>query len=281
MSCVFLKGCFHGRHEKGSDGLWVAESHFRLTGVDINIDLARWHLQESDEERKTSCRHGVAVGDAHDACKRSILYGTTVDEEELFGRAVGVERGKRAEGLQTHALLLCHDGKSVFQKEFSQDLRDSFFRGGEGEGLAACGQKDLSFFVVEAFELHIGIGEGDSFYLREDEGGFVGVATEESQSCGCCKEEVLYLYVGALRQDGGFGFGDFSGFDENLEGISFLCAAFDERAADRGDGSKRFAAKAEGVNIQQVVFGQLGGCVSFDGEQQAFFVHTAAVVLHA
>ena len=247
----------------------------------IDIDLAPRHFQEGDEEGKASCRHGIAVGDAHDARQRSVLHRSSVDEEELLGRAIAVMGGKGTEGLQTHALLLRDDGEGVFQEEVAHHLRDAFFGGVEREGLVACGQEEFSFLVVEAFELHIGIGKRDAFYLCEYESVFVRVAAEESQSCGGCEEEVLHLDVGALGVDAGFGIGDLSCFDEDFGGVSCFRAAFDERSADRRDCSQGFAAKAEGVDVQKIVFGQLRGCVSFDGESQAFFIHAATVVLNA
>ena len=106
LPCVFVKGSFHGRQKEGSDGLLVAESHLRFAGVHIDIDLAVGQLEKGDEERETSCRNRIAIGDAHNACKRSILYRATVDEQELFGSAVRMMRRKGAERLQTHALLL-------------------------------------------------------------------------------------------------------------------------------------------------------------------------------
>ena len=281
VACVFLKGCFHRCHEEGSDDLRVAESHLRFAGMHIDIDLSSRCLQKGDEEGKASRRNRVAVSDAHDACKRSVLYRATIDEKKLFRRAIGMMRRKRAEGLQAHALLLRDDRKGIFQKETPHDLRDAFLGGVEGQGLTACGQEEFSFFVVEAFKMHIGVGKRDSLYLSEDECGFVKVATKEAQSCGCGEEEVLYLYIGALGLGGGLRLRNPSGFDKNFCALARLRTAFDERAADRGDGGKGFAAKTEGVNIQQVVLGKLGGCVSFYGEQQVFFVHAASVVLHA
>ena len=256
----------------------IAKAHLGLRRVNVHVH----HVgREVDEER----RHGMAtameevgIGRAHGAVQQAVAYRPAVDEEVLMLRARAVEGGERRIAGEPHALALGVDGERVAREVAAHDQREP------GEPSNRC---VLVRPVAQHGAAVVDQGEADGRMAHgKAVDGVRGMARfgawrlEELEPCRRGIEEVRHRDGGPLRAGGGRtrGGGAASGFDR--PGVVGPGPAAGERQpADGGNGGKRLAAEAEGLDRPKIaVLGEFGGGVAGQRKRQLVAVHAAAVV---
>src|SRR5262249_54416314 len=92
-------------------------------------------------------------------------------------------------------------------------------------------------------------------------------------------EEIADLDPRALAQGRGRNRVLLATFDRNRpRGVAFALPAYDRQTADGADRGQRLAAKAEMLDAEKIVVGELRGAMPLDRERQLLRIHTDAVV---
>ena len=84
----------------------IAEAHFGLGRMHVDIDGARIELDEDRQQRVTALRHQVAVRRAHGAEQQAVAHRPAVDEQELQAAVGPVQRGQARKADHAHAVAL-------------------------------------------------------------------------------------------------------------------------------------------------------------------------------
>ena len=109
----------------------IAEAHFGLGGMDVDVDEGRIAFQEQRQRRMAVAREEIRIGAAHRADQQLVAHRPAVDEQELH-RAVGAVVGRQArEAREPHALALDVDRRGVVAEIAAHDAA----RGGSSRPL--------------------------------------------------------------------------------------------------------------------------------------------------
>ena len=91
-------------HDQRAHQSGVSESHFRLRGMDIGVDLLRVCCDEQRHHRMTVARQVIGIGRAHRAQNQLVTHRTAVDEQILAERIRAGQRRRGSEPLDDYAL---------------------------------------------------------------------------------------------------------------------------------------------------------------------------------
>ena len=91
----------------------VAEAHFGLGRMHVDVDLARVERDEQRQQRMAVARQIVGVGRAHRAEQKFVAHRPAVDEQILRQRIGARQRRQTGEAFEAYALALGLDGNGV------------------------------------------------------------------------------------------------------------------------------------------------------------------------
>ena len=87
------QGLVDGADDEGADEARLAEAHFRLGGMDVDVDEGGIAGDGEAEHRMTVRTHRVGIGPAHGAQQQAVAHRAAVDREvDLVARAAMVAR---------------------------------------------------------------------------------------------------------------------------------------------------------------------------------------------
>src|SRR5581483_4347874 len=115
---------------------------------------------------------------------------------------------------------------------------------------------------------------------RSDVAELGGVRLEKLAACGNAIKEIGDADGGARGQPGRLDADELASGEFDAGAFGFGCVArFEQQTRDGGDGGKRFTAKAERGDGEEIVGGaELAGGVALEGEERVVVGHAVAVV---
>ena len=91
----------------------VAEAHFGLGRMHVDVDLARIERDEQRQQRMAVARQIIGIGAAHRADQQLVAHRAAVDEQILPERVGARQRRQPGKALDAHALALGVDGDRI------------------------------------------------------------------------------------------------------------------------------------------------------------------------
>ena len=262
-------------HEAG-----VAKAHFRLGGMDVDVDLARVAFDEQRQDRVPVGRQEIHVGRPHRAGEILVAHGPAVDEDELRERVRPAEGRHADPSLEPHALARRLDAQRVLgevaSQRLPQALRPARFAGAAGRPVE--GSAD----IARKGEARRGMAERQALDDVGDRLRFAPVGFEELEPRRRRSEQVARLDPRADSPGAGLDRALRPVLDDEPQARrSALRPGADLQPGDGGDRGQRLAAEAEGGDRSQVAVGDFRGRMPLDREREVGFVHAAPVVGHA
>ncbi len=268
----------HAAHDAG-----IAEAHFGLGRVDVDVDHLGRRFEEQRHHRMAVARQEILIGAAHRAGEQLVAHGTAVDEEILVLARRAIERRQPREARQPEALAVGVDRHGIVGELAAHDGGQPLQPRRVARQERAVGRGEIDQRALLAFEPEgdAGMGHGKTAHRVGDVAGLGARLLQEFQPGGCGEEELAHLDTRALRMRCGLRLALGAAVDlQAPRRVGARGARCDGEAADRGDRGQRLAAEAQRADVGQVVVGQLGSTVPLDREAQFFGRHADAVVDH-
>ena len=259
-------------HEAG-----IAEAHFGLGRVDVDVDRARLAADEQRQRRVPPGGQKIHVGGTHRAREQLVAHRPAVDVKILRHGIGPVPRRQAGEALEGEAFALGHDLDGVVAELAAEDLDDA---GQAAFGaVRAGGAVEAGCSLAHQGEAHLRMGDRHPSQNIRDRLRLGPVAFQEFQPCRRCRKEVAHLDAGAGRMSGGLDRRLAPLVDANRMGVLGAGAATrDLEQRDGADGGQGLAPKAEGGDVRQIAVGDFRGGVALDAEREIVRVHASAVV---
>ncbi|ODN71605.1 hypothetical protein A6302_01026 [Methylobrevis pamukkalensis] len=258
-------------HEGG-----IAEAHVGLGRVDVDVHLVRVERQEQGDGRIAVGRHHVGIAGPYGAEQRLVAHRPAVDEQELgqrIGLVIGAEAGKAG---KRHALAQRVEGKGIRHEVGAHHVGDA---PAAGVLAGVGGQVQGRAVGAGQGEAHLRRGEGEPLDHVGDRRGLGAVGLEELEARGRCKEQVANLDPRPARKRRRPHLALLAAGDGERPAMRFAgVAGLDRQGRDRADRRQRLAAKAEGADVEEIVFRELGGAVPVDREFEIGPGHAGPVV---
>ena len=262
----------------------VAEADLGLGRVDVDVDLERIDLDEQHGGGVAVAGEEVGIGAAQGALQQAVLHRAAVDEQILVLAVAARIGGQARKARQADLIADVVDQQGIGLEIAAEDGGEAaqappiprVFGGQAQDGAALDVEGEADGLVRHGLSAQLlGNGHGlGALGLHEFEPGGGGV------------EQVAHLDPGAVRpgEGGGAGRGDAATLDAQGMGVAAGGWATGQRQpGDGADGGQGLAAKAQGVDAQQVdiarIVGlELGRRVALDGQFQLVRGHAVAVV---
>ena len=256
------------------DIIFTGKADLDLRRVNVDVHKIRRHFQKQDSSRKFSLHHGALIGHFH-----TRHHGAVTDIAAIDVKILHTPAGPAALGLSDEAsnpvdaLLVIHFHKVT--AEFPAQNRVS----GTAQ-LPIAGGDVLQFALTDKFEADFRVAQG---YMRHDighKGTLAGIFFQELHPGWRVIKQVPY-------PDGGT-----HTAGTRLHGLLFPALNMVDGSALRirrpgqhlhtghtGNGSQRLAAKAQRMDVGQVIFGpDFTGCVPDESRGDIFRFNAGAII---
>ena len=243
-------------HDQRADQTGVAEAHFGLGRMNIDIHLARIERHEQRHERVAVARQIVGVSGAHGSDEKLVAHRPAVDEQILAKRVGARERRQGGKAFDDDTVTLGADLDGIGAKvgaEHIAEPRQAAGRAGQRRGEAyrralLAGEREGNFWTAH----------GKSAHHLAHRFGFSAVELEEFEPRRRGVEQIAHLDAGALPQrrrlDVGFG----AGIDFDRPGMRLAGVARRDRKPGHGtDRRQGLAAEPERADRDQILVSEL------------------------
>ncbi len=255
----------------------VAETDFGFRGMYVDVDQGRGHVEVQERDRLPPDHEQTAIGFGQRMLQRAVLNPAAVEEQVLPFAGRLVFAGMRDVAPDADVVDFGFDPDQLVGEFAAIKQAEPI------EQIVRGGQIEDDFVVVPEHHVESRMREGSPGELLADVtelglGGF-----QKLPPHGSVGEQLPDFNGSSQRTATGLRFAGGSGVDFEFEPLGLLGGTrADAEAADFGNRSERFAAKAHRLHAEQVVGGcDFTGRIAGDREEQVVGMNAFAVIDHA
>ena len=254
--------------------VFAGEADFRFGRVNVHIHEVRRHFQKQDSSGEFALHRGALEGHFHARHHGAVADIAAIDIEVLHTPA-----GAAALGLGDEAPHPVDALPVVQLNEITAELPAQNGIGCTAQ-LAVTGGHELLLAVPQKAECNFRVGQR---FMQNDichKSSLTDVLFQELHAGGRIIEQIVHRYGGAARAGAGLHALGLAALNAIAAGVFVRFGAGQHLyPGHAGDGSKRFAAEAKGVDVAQILgTGNFAGCVAHKGFIDILCLNAAAVI---
>ena len=268
------QGCTHRAVDRIKHIAFPRKTDLGFGGVYVDVHQVRRHINAQDGARVFALHQGTLVSVFQRSHHGAVFDIAAIDVKMLrtARRPAGARRGNKAGHFINAAIAI--------QRQQVAGKLPPQHRIGSAAQLTIAGGHELLLAVPQKAECNFRVGQR---FVQNDirhKSSLTDVLFQELHAGGRIIEQIVHRYGGAARAGAGLHALGLAALNAIAAGVFVRFGAGQHLyPGHAGDGSKRFAAEAKGLDVAQILgTGNFAGCVAHKGFINILCLNAAAVI---